>query len=634
MGAHRGSRRHEGRDHRRHPLRRRAARRRHAGRPAQGGRDGQAGRGVRLGRVGQGRLRSVRAAHRQGRQGQLAARRFARVRQRGSVRRGLDDPGRASATPRSWTACWTPTRTRRSCANRASSRMAVDSAPDVSRAPHRPRRRRRGGDAARAGRRARWRSWSPRPSRPTSASRATLDLPAPVDEAAVLARAARARGEEPGLEVVHRHGLLRLRHAAGHPAQHPREPGLVHAVHAVPGRDRAGPARGAAQLPDDGGRPHRAARSPTRRCSTRRTAAAEAMAHVLRGRGEPRRATPSSSPSDCHPQTIDGGADARRAARHRGASSATADDVRLRRTTSSACCVQYPATDGAVRDYRALVRARARRRRAGRRRDRPAGAHAAHAARRVRRRHRGRQRAALRRAAGLRRPARRVLRHARRVQARSMPGPHHRRLARTRTASRALPHGAADARAAHPPREGDEQHLHRAGAARGDGRACTPSTTGPRGCARIAERVHALAAVLARGLEQAGRHGSSTSASSTRVRVDGTAARSPRWLTARRERGGSTCAAVDDARVGIALDETTTRDDVDDAARGLRRRARRRFARRASSRRGVDARSPTALARTSAFLTHPVFNTHHSETEMLRYMQRLEATDLSLDARR
>ena len=49
---------------------------------------------------------------------------------------------------------------------------------------------------------------------------------------------------------------------------------------------------------------------------------------------------------------------------------------------------------------------------------------------------------------------------------RKMPGPHHRRVAgRARQAGAA--HGAADARAAHPPREGDEQHLHGAGAAGG-----------------------------------------------------------------------------------------------------------------------------------------------------------------------
>src|SRR5436309_412105 len=56
-----------------------------------------------------------------------------------------------------------------------------------------------------------------------------------------------------------RDGLLRLHHAAGDSEKHSRKPGLVHAVHAVSGGDRAGPAGGAAQFPDDGGRPDRAA---------------------------------------------------------------------------------------------------------------------------------------------------------------------------------------------------------------------------------------------------------------------------------------------------------------------------------------------------------------------------------------
>src|SRR6185503_14054988 len=44
----------------------------------------------------------------------------------------------------------------------------------------------------------------------------------------------------------------------------------------------------------------------------------------------------------------------------------------------------------------------------------------------------------------------------------------------------------------------------------------------------------------------------------------------------------------------------------------------------------VDERYDERFARTSAFLTHPTFNTHHSETEMLRYLHRLQAKDLSL----
>ena len=75
---------------------------------------------------------------------------------------------------------------------------------------------------------------------------------------------------------------------------------------------------------------------------------------------------------------------------------------------------------------------------------------------------------ALRRAHGLWRAACRLLRHPRRIQARHA-GPHHRRLGRCRRPPCAA-HGDADARAAYPPREGDQQHLHRAGAARRDRR--------------------------------------------------------------------------------------------------------------------------------------------------------------------
>ena len=92
---------------------------------------------------------------------------------------------------------------------------------------------------------------------------------------------------------------------------------------------------------------------------------------------------------------------------------------------------------------------------------------AADAARRARRRRRDRQRSALRRADGLWRPARGVLRDQGCLQARDAR-PRDRRLGRPPGPAGAA-HGAADARAAHPPREGDQQHLHGAGPARGDG---------------------------------------------------------------------------------------------------------------------------------------------------------------------
>ncbi len=66
-----------------------------------------------------------------------------------------------------------------------------------------------------------------------------------------------------------------------------------------------------------------------------------------------------------------------------------------------------------------------------------------------------------------------------------------------------VPAGAADPRAAHPPGEGDQQHLHRPGAARG-GRAMYAVYHGPEGLRAIARRTHRYAAVLAAALRAAG----------------------------------------------------------------------------------------------------------------------------------
>src|ERR1043166_4027450 len=81
-------------------------------------------------------------------------------------------------------------------------------------------------------------------------------------------------------------------------------------------------------------------------------------------------------------------------------------------------------------------------------------------------------------------------------------------------------------------------------------------------------------------------------------------------------------------RIGVALDETVTEDDVADLLAA--------FATGTDKAPGRVADAPSAipesLARTTPFCTHPVFNTHHSETEMLRYLKRLEDRDLSLTA--
>ena len=141
---------------------------------------------------------------------------------------------------------------------------------------------------------------------------------------------------------------------------------------------------------------------------------------------------------------------------------------------------------------------------------------------------------------------------------------------------------------------------------------------GAEGLTTIARRIHRHTATLAAGLEQLGHTPANDVWFDTLcVEVAGgadavIAAAAERRINLRRD---------DDGRVIVALDETVTDDDVQELlvvfaggepapeTGGLSAE--------------VDDRFDERFARTSPFLTHPVFNTHHSETEMLRYMRTL-----------
>lgn len=151
---------------------------------------------------------------------------------------------------------------------------------------------------------------------------------------------------------------------------------------------------------------------------------------------------------------------------------------------------------------------------------------------------------------------------------------------------------------------------------------------GPEGLKRIAQRVTAYASILAAGLKQLGRellH--DTWFDTLHVRCASPAERD-QLLAAAVAKGMNLRAASADT-VGISLDETTTRADLADLlsvfAAGKAVPSVDKLA--ASATIGL----PEGLRRTSAFLTHPVFNTHHSETEMLRYIRALSDKDLALD---
>ena len=149
---------------------------------------------------------------------------------------------------------------------------------------------------------------------------------------------------------------------------------------------------------------------------------------------------------------------------------------------------------------------------------------------------------------------------------------------------------------------------------------------GPAGLTTIARRVHRLTAIAKAGLERAGFAVPAASFFDTITVATGARTRD---ILARGVAAGANFRKVDDATLGLSLDETTTRADVE--------RVWRIFA-------GADVpysageldasvrdALPAALLRTTSFLTHPTFNRYHCETEMLRYLRRLADRDIALD---
>ena len=144
---------------------------------------------------------------------------------------------------------------------------------------------------------------------------------------------------------------------------------------------------------------------------------------------------------------------------------------------------------------------------------------------------------------------------------------------------------------------------------------------GPEGLARIARRTHRLAAILAAALRGAGIEVGEHFFDTLHVKgVDAEA------IGGRARQAGINLRLIDSTAVGISLDETTTRADVVALAQLFGA---------AADIEALDATTadalPPALLRTTPFLQHPVFNTHHSEHELLRYMRSLSDKDLAMD---
>jgi len=150
---------------------------------------------------------------------------------------------------------------------------------------------------------------------------------------------------------------------------------------------------------------------------------------------------------------------------------------------------------------------------------------------------------------------------------------------------------------------------------------------GPAGIRSIAQRIHDLTKTLAAGLEELGWQRVNDNYFDTLTLRTGAAAKALHDAAAAR---GFNLRHVDNERVGISLDETTTPADIEQLwAVFAQEKPVPAYA--SVSARAAQAGGHVPLARTSAYLTHPVFNTYHSEHEMLRYLRRLADKDLALD---
>ncbi len=165
---------------------------------------------------------------------------------------------------------------------------------------------------------------------------------------------------------------------------------------------------------------------------------------------------------------------------------------------------------------------------------------------------------------------------------------------------------------------------------------------GPDGLRAIAKKIHDFATRLEASLAGLGLRQTNATYFDT-LRIEGIAGKAGADVAAIRNAAEAARVNLryrDDGAIGISLDETTTDEDLADivtifSGKGTGTPANARGQTPGPGERGQSSagsqRVPRALQRTSAFLTHPTFNSYHSETKMMRYIRSLERKDVGLD---
>lgn len=149
---------------------------------------------------------------------------------------------------------------------------------------------------------------------------------------------------------------------------------------------------------------------------------------------------------------------------------------------------------------------------------------------------------------------------------------------------------------------------------------------GPKGLKAIADRVHGLAGAFAVGLKKLGTAEVQGLPFFDTVKVKVADANA---IADAAYKSGINLRIIDKNTITAAFDETTTLEDVDDLFSVFSGGKPVPFT-AASLAHEVESAIPSGLVRESPYLTHPIFNTYHTEHELLRYLQRLQSKDLSL----
>ncbi len=150
---------------------------------------------------------------------------------------------------------------------------------------------------------------------------------------------------------------------------------------------------------------------------------------------------------------------------------------------------------------------------------------------------------------------------------------------------------------------------------------------GPHGLKKIAEKTHGLAKTLTRGLDKLGvKQLNKDYFDTLKLQLKDAAATAA--LKKEAVAAKINLRYIDDTHVGVSIDETTSLKDINNLLNIFAKATGNSIPAADTSNLTIDW--PAELQRKSSYMTHPVFNSYHSEHEMLRYIKALEAKDLSL----